>query len=116
MSKVNLALVLAVTAVADGLVTDRFVISLSDATGVAHTQPVALTSFSQDPSDSKIKASIDITDDIPAGSFSGSVQAVQADGSNVGSPVSFSGFVPVSSPVPTPNMQPVPVSVTVTIG
>lgn len=104
--KVNLLIVAALAAVAQGLSTASLAASVTDSAGVSQTVNVPLSAFTvvrdgNGNDTGSVSASVQFTNDVPVGSFSGSVQAVQADGSNVGDGVSFTGTVVNNQLVPT---------------
>lgn len=112
----------ALSAVAVGLMTASFSCSLTDTLGVAHTASLGLSDLTPTSDPTVGQGTFTINDVLPGdGSFSGSVQAIDATGVAVGTAISFSWApavsppAPTPAPAPTPNMQPVPVAGSVTI-
>jgi len=109
VSKVVLTIVTTMSAVATGVTTAAFNATLVDSEGVSHSGSLSVSSLNDSGA-----GTLTFADDIPVGSFSGSVQTVDTTGAALGSPVSFSGSV--SGGTTAPNMQPVVTSITVSVG
>lgn len=104
MSTVKLAVVMAMTAISTGQVVAGLRCSITDSNGNSAEQTIPTTDFPT-PVDGSLTVPVTFEGVLP-GSFSGSVQSIDASGTNVGSSVSFSGTA-------TADLQPIPVSVTV---
>lgn len=110
-SLVRLSLLTQMSALAAGVSFALISVSLSDAAGNTQSMSLTQTDISSPDADGKSTTVVEVSD-VAEGSFGGFAQAFDSNGNSIGSAVSFSGTVPVTPP----NMAPVPVSVSVTIG
>lgn len=122
MSKVTLTIQGRMSAVAAGLLVAGFSIGLTGSDGIpVLVDPLSVGSIPPAAADGTFSVDVDLGSVLPVGSFSGSVQAVDAAGTNIGTAVSFSGSIPAAGGGDggggtTPdNLQPLPVSVTVQV-
>lgn len=110
--KVRLLVTLKLSPLAAGLLVASIAVSLTDSAGAAHSAAINPADLSDDGTGQAV-ASVDVPDDVPAGDFSGSAQAVDASGANVGDAATFSGTVPAGTGGGTNgDQQWIPVSVT----
>jgi hypothetical protein len=115
MSAVKLSFLFAPTDVAASAAVASFAVSTVGSDGVAQSATIALGQL-QAQTDGTFVATVDIADGVlPVGAFSGSIQALDASATAVGTSVSYSGEIPAVVPVNPVNLQPIPVSVTVTV-
>lgn len=109
MNSVKLTVNGRLSAVAAALVVAAWSITLTGSDGVPLSASIDPSTFTPDE-DGNFSTDVKI-DGVPDGSFSGSVQAVDSAGMNIGLPATFSGSV-TSTP---DNLQPIPVSVVVQV-
>lgn len=97
------------SSVAIGLIVASIVCSVTAADGSAHSKGVQVGDLPSGDATGMINYTFafEDTDGVPAGAFTGSLQAVDAAGTNIGDAVSF------TSP---DNLQILPISVDVTFG
>lgn len=111
MSRVRLSVTLALSDVAAGVIVAAIAISLTDSAGAAHTRAIDPSTLTNDGT-GRTLVTVDFEDgEIPAGDFSGSVQATDADNANVGDPQTFSGTIGGA----TGGQQWIPVSVSASV-
>lgn len=111
MARVRLSVTLQLATVAAGLVASAINLTLTDSAGVAHdVAPIDAAGLTDDGTGRAVVV-VDVVDDIPVGDITGTAQAVDASGANVGDAASYSGTVPAAGGG-TGGLQWVPVSVT----
>ena len=106
MSKITVTLQLRKKTVAPGVAVAALLFALTDSAGAAHSKSVTPDQYAF--SDGQPYAQVVYEDgEVPTGTFSGSIQALDANGANIGDPVPFSA---------PENDQWMPDSVSVTVG
>jgi len=103
-SQVKVLISMALVAVASGATAGGITVSLTDGQGAAQSSQIRASAYPAPDANGQFSLEVDFSG-VSSGSFTGSVQAFDANGANLGDPVSFSGT--------NTNLQPLPTAVTV---
>lgn len=104
MSLVKVLVAMAVSQIATSQAVASLNVTINDVNGSPHVTTVPVADFPTPAADGTFSIEADFND-IPSGSFSGTVTALDSTGAAVGDAKSFSGTAT--------NMQPIPVTVSV---